>query len=153
MWSKADESKVGSMATLARCWAEELQRSMARVQSGNHCYYCYKDGINWWEKKNSQRKTSMTLNQTICRSLNVLHIGKQGVHSVGVAVLAPVFKKLPTELKLKSNTKLLKYKNIVHIATFSIRTLHRISQLDELTASAAEHNTDIVFNTRTGILT
>ena len=53
----------------------------------------------------------------------------------------PLFKKSATELKLKQ--KLLKCKQTIQIATFNVRTLNRIRQLPELTASAVEHNIDI----------
>ena len=45
-----------------------------------------------------------------------------------------------TELKLK----LLKCKQTIQIATFNVRTLNRIGQLPELTASAVEHKIDII---------
>ena len=60
----------------------------------------------------------------------------------GVEALAPMLKKSATELKLKQ--KLLKCKSTTQIATFNIRTLNRIGQLLELTASAIDHNIDII---------
>ena len=50
--------------------------------------------------------------------------------------------KTATELKLKQ--KLLKCKRTIQRATFNIRTLNRIGQLPELTASAIDHYIDIV---------
>ena len=51
-----------------------------------------------------------------------------------------MFEKSATELKLK----LLKCKQTIQIATFNVRTLSRIGQLPELTASAVEHKIDII---------
>ena len=52
-----------------------------------------------------------------------------------------MFEKSATELKQQ---KLLKCKQIIQIATFNVRTLNRIGQLPELTASAVEHKRDII---------
>ena len=70
-------------------------------------------------------------------------MGKKGEHPAEVGALAPVFKKSATDLKLKQ--KLLKSKCTIQITTFNIRTLNRIGQLPELTASAIDHNIDIIF--------
>ena len=40
--------------------------------------------------------------------------------------------------------KILKCKSAIQIATFNVRTLNRIGQLPELTASAIDHNVDII---------
>ena len=56
--------------------------------------------------------------------------------------MASEFEKSATELKQQ---KLLKGKQTIQIATFNIRTLNRIGQLPELTASALEHKKDIIF--------
>ena len=48
---------------------------------------------------------------------------------------------MPAELKQQ---KLLKCKQTIQIATFNVRTLNRIGQLPELTASAVEHNIDTI---------
>ena len=58
-----------------------------------------------------------------------MHLGEAGA-------LASVFEKSATELK----QKLLKWKRIIQIAIFNVRTLNRIGQLSELTASAIDHN-------------
>ena len=58
-----------------------------------------------------------------------------------VGALASVFEKSATELKQQ---KLLKCKQTIQIATFNVRTLNRIGQLPELTASAVEHKIDII---------
>ena len=68
---------------------------------------------------------------------------QQGAHSAEVGNLAPMFEKSTTEFKLRQ--KLLRCKSTVHIGTFNVRTLNRIGQLPELTASVAEH--DISNNT------
>ena len=57
-----------------------------------------------------------------------------------VGALASVFEKSATELQLK----LLKCKQTIQITTFNVRTLNRIGQLPELTASAVEHKIDII---------
>ena len=65
--------------------------------------------------------------------------GKQKADSAEVGALGPVFQKSARELKQKQKW----LKCTVHIAILNIRTLNRIGQLPELTASAAEHNIDI----------
>ena len=84
----------------------------------------------------------MTRTQT--RSINriALRAGKKGARPAEVGALASVFEKSATELKLKQ--KLLKCKQTIQIATFNVRTLNRIGQLSELTASAVEHKIDII---------
>ena len=52
-----------------------------------------------------------------------------------------MFEKSATELKQQ---KLLKCKQTIQMATFNDRTLNRIDQLPELTASAVEHKIDIM---------
>ena len=51
------------------------------------------------------------------------------------------FEKSATELKQQ---KLLKCKQTIQIVTFNVRTLNRIGQLPELTASAVEHKIDMI---------
>ena len=53
-----------------------------------------------------------------------------------------MFEKLATKLKLKQ--KLLKYKSTIQITTSNARTLNRIGQLLDLTASTLDHNIDII---------
>ena len=53
-----------------------------------------------------------------------------------------MFEKSATGLKLKQ--KLLKCKRTIQIATSNVRTLNRIGQQPELTASAIDHNIDII---------
>ena len=55
--------------------------------------------------------------------------------------LEPWLEKSATELK---QSKLLKCKQTLQIATFNVRTLNRIGQLPELIASAEEHKIDII---------
>ena len=83
----------------------------------------------------------MTLIKTICPNCNALPTVKQGEHSAEIRVLAPVFKKLATELKPKP--KLLRCKNIVKV-TFKARILNSLNTLAEMKASAADHNIDII---------
>ena len=70
-----------------------------------------------------------------------LRTGKKGARPVEVGTLASVFEKSVTELK----QKLLEYKRTIQIVTFNVRTLNRIGQLLELTASAIDHNIDIIY--------
>ena len=82
----------------------------------------------------------MTHTQTTYINRIALRAGKKGVHPAEVEALASVFEKSATELK----QKLLKCKQTIQIATFNVRTLNRIGQLSELTASAVEHKIDII---------
>ena len=84
----------------------------------------------------------MTHTLTTYRNRIALCSGKKGLRPAEVGTLASVFEKSATELKQQ---KLLKCKQTIHITTFNIRTLNRIGQLPELTASAAEHNIDIIY--------
>ena len=58
----------------------------------------------------------------------------------GCVQLASVLENSATEL----NQKLLKCKQTIQIATFNVRTLNKIGQLPELTASTIEHNVDMI---------
>ena len=82
----------------------------------------------------------MTHTQTTFTNRIALRVGKKGARPAEVGALASVFEKSATELK----QKLLKYKQTTQIATFNVRTLNRIGQLPELTASAVEHKIDII---------
>ena len=93
------------------------------------------------ENKNSHQKIIMTLTQTTYINCIALRAGKKGVRPAEVEALGSVFEKSATELKQQ---KLLKCKQTIQIATFNVRTLNRIGQLPELTASAVEHKIDII---------
>ena len=54
----------------------------------------------------------------------------------------PLFEKSTTELKRKR--KLLRCKSTIQIVSFNVKTLNRIGQLPELTASTVDHDLDIV---------
>ena len=84
----------------------------------------------------------MTHTQTIFPNHIALRAGKKGARPAEVGALASVFEKSATELKLKQ--KLLKCTRTIQIATFNVRTLNRIGQLPGLTASAIDHNIDII---------
>ena len=84
----------------------------------------------------------MTHTQTTYINRIALRAGKKGANPAEVGALASVFDTSATELKLKQ--KLLKCKETIKIATFNVRTLNRIGQLPELTASAVEHKIDII---------
>ena len=82
----------------------------------------------------------MTHTQTTYINRIALRAGKKGASPAEVGALTSVFEKSATEIK----QKLLKCKQTIHIATFNVRTLNRIGQLPELTASAVEHKIDII---------
>ena len=88
----------------------------------------------------------MTHTQTAYTNRIALRAGKKGARPAEVGALASVFEKSATELK---QSKLLKCKQTLQIATFNVRTLNRIGQLPELIASAEEHKIDM--HTRTQI--
>ena len=84
----------------------------------------------------------MAHTQTTYLNRITLCAGKNGAHSTNVGALASVFKKSAAELK----QKLLKCKQTSQTETFNVRTLNKIGQLPELTASAIDHNIDIICN-------
>ena len=81
------------------------------------------------------------MTQTTCPKRIALRAGEKGARPPGVGALASVFEKSATELKQQ---KLLKCKHTIQIATFNVRTLNRIGQLPELTASVIDHKIDII---------
>ena len=81
------------------------------------------------KSKYSHQKISMILTQTYER------VKKKKVRSAEVGALDTVFKKSVAKLK----QKLLKFKSTIKIVTFNVRTLNRIGQLPELTASVIDH--------------
>ena len=83
----------------------------------------------------------MTHTQTTYTNRIALRAGKKGERPAEVGALASVFEKSATELK---QSKLLKCKQTLQIATFNVRTLNRIGQLPELITSAEEHKIDII---------
>ena len=112
------------------------------VWLGNYCCSSIRvDSID--ENENSHWKITMIHTQTTCPNHIALYAGKKGVYPAEVGALAPVFEKSATELKLKQ--KLLKCKHTIQIVTFNIRTLNRIGQLPELTASVIDHSIDIIY--------
>ena len=72
-----------------------------------------------------------------------LRVGKKRARPPGFGALARLFEKSATELKLKQ--KLIKCQSTLQIATFNVWTLSRIGQLLELTASAIDHNIDVIY--------
>ena len=83
----------------------------------------------------------MTQTQTTYINCIALRVGKKGARPAEVGALASMFEKSATELKQQ---KLLKCKQTIQIATFNVRTLNKIGQRRELTASAVEHKIDII---------
>ena len=85
--------------------------------------------------------TLLVFNLVTLESPNyITRAGKKGARPAEVGALASVLKKSATERK----QKLLKCKQTIQIATFNVRTLNRIGQLSELTASAVEHKIDVI---------
>ena len=89
----------------------------------------------------------MTHTQTTNINRIALRAGKKGARPAEFGVLASVFENSAIELK----ENLLKCKQTINIAIFNVRTLNRIGQRPELTASVVEHKTDKHLNTRTSI--
>ena len=83
----------------------------------------------------------MTHTQTTYTKRIALRAGKKGARPAEVGALASVFEKSATEL---NQSKLLKCKQTLQIATFNVRTPNRIGQLPELIASAEEHKIDLI---------
>ena len=111
------------------------------VRSGNYC--CSSIRVAFIdENKNSHRKIALTYTQITCPNNIALRASQKRVRPAEVNVLISVFEKSATEFKLKQ--ELLKWKRTIQIMTFNARTLNRIGQLPELTASAIDHNIDII---------
>ena len=118
-------------------------RSRSSVRSSNYC--CSSVRVAYTdENKNRHRKRIMTHTQNTYINCIALRAGKKGAHPAEIGTLASMFEKSVTELKQQ---KLLKCKQTIQIAISNVRTLNRIGQLPELTASAVEHN----MHTRTQI--
>ena len=83
----------------------------------------------------------MNHTQTTYINCIALRAGKKETRPAEVWALASVLEKAATELKQQ---KLLKCKQTIQIAAFNVRTLNRIGQLPELTASAVEHKINII---------
>ena len=115
-------------------------RSGSLVRSGNYCCSSIRVA-SIEENKNSHRKITTTHTQTTYTNRIALRTGKKGARLAEVGALASVFEKSATGLK---QSKLLKCKQTLQIATFNVRTLNRIGQLPELIASAEEHKINII---------
>ena len=103
------------------------QRSGSSVRSGNYCCSSIRvASID--ENKNRNQKITMTHIQTTYINRIALRAGKKGARPA-------------TELKQQ---KLLKCKQTIQIATFNLRTLNRIGQQPEVSASALEHKIGII---------
>ena len=83
----------------------------------------------------------MTHTITTCSNCIALRAGKKGTRPAEVGALACVRK---ISYRAKTKTKLLKCKRTIQIVTFNVRTLNRIGQLPELTASMIDYNIDII---------
>ena len=116
------------------------RRSVSSVWSGNYCCLSIRV-VSIDENKHSHRKITMTHTQTTYINRIALRAGKKGARPAEFGALASVFEKSATKLKQQ---KLLKCKQTIQITTFNVRTLNRIDQWPELTASALEHKIDII---------
>ena len=105
------------------------------ISSGNYCCSSIRMA-SVDENKNSPRKITMTHTQATCLNLIALSAGEKGACPAEVGDLGTVFEKSSLELK----QKLLKCKQTIQIATVNVRTLNKIRQLPELTASAIDHD-------------
>ena len=81
----------------------------------------YKGGAMRKKKKNNQQK--ITISRILIEHSN-FRVVKHGVCSAEVGTQAPELKKIARELK--TEPKLLKYKNIGNIMTFNISTLNTL---------------------------
>ena len=84
----------------------------------------------------------MTHIKTTCPNRIALRVVKKGAYPAKVGALTSVFKRSATELKLKQ--KLQKCKRTIKMSISNVRTLNRIGQLPEKTASSIDHNVDII---------
>ena len=105
------------------------------VLSGHYCCYSIRV-MSVDENKNSHQKITKTHTQTTCLNHIALRADKKEARPAEVGALT----KPATELK----QKLPKCKLAIQIAAFNVRTLNRIGQLPELTASVIDHNIDII---------
>ena len=112
------------------------------VRSGNYCCSSIKE-VSIDENKNTaiERLPWLTL-KPLVQIVSLFTQIKKETHPAEVGALAPVFEKSAPELKLKQ--KLQKCKRTIQVVTFNIRTLNRIGQLPEPTASAINYNIDII---------
>ena len=78
----------------------------------------------------------------ICPNRIYIPADKEVTRPAEVAALAPMFEKSATKLKLKQ--KLLKCKSTIQIVTLNVRSLNRKGQQPEMTASAIDHNKNII---------
>ena len=109
------------------------------VRSGNYC--CSSIRVASLEDyKNNHRKITMTHTQAPCPNRVSLRADKNGVPPTEVGALASVFEKSATEFR----QKLPKGKQTIQIAAFNVKTLNIIRQITGLTASAIDHNIDII---------
>ena len=107
------------------------------VRSGNYC--C----LSVDENKNSHRKITMTHTQISCPNRIALHVGKKRDASCWGWSPGPSARQI--SYKAQTKQELLKCKRTIQISTFNVRTLNRIGQQPELTASAIDHNIDIIY--------
>ena len=108
------------------------------VRSRNYCCSSITLVSREENKTHSHRKITLKHTQTTGRNRITFRTGKKGVRAAEVGDLVSVSEKSATELKLEQ--KLLKCKLSIQIVTFNVRTLNRIGQLPELSASGQNHN-------------
>ena len=110
-------------------WILRFNRQDRLVRSGNYCTSSIR--VDSVDENKSYRKVTMIHTQTTYPNRITADVG----------ALASVFEKSATELK----QKLLNCKQTIKIPTFNVGTLNKIGQLPELTASAIDHNIDIIW--------
>ena len=113
------------------------------VQSGNYCNSSIRVASFDKIKKKANERWPWLWIKPYIQAASPLTWENNGYILMRLGGLAPVFENSATDLKLKSNPKLFRCKNTVHISTFNLWTLNRIGQFPELTTSAAIHNIDI----------
>ena len=122
------------------CWADESCKTTARIK-----YFIRGTTAAHQLDKNKntaiKRSPCLILKPLVQTALLFMRV-KNGMRPTGIGALAAMFEKSATELKL--NQKLLRHKSTIQIVTFNVRTLNSLGQLPELTASAIDHNIDII---------
>ena len=121
-------------------WTLQFNGQDWLVWSGNYCCSSMRVA-SLDENKNCHWKITTAHTLTTCRNRIGLCAGKKRARPTEVGALASVFEKSATELKQQ---KLLKCKHTMQIATLNIRTLNRLRQQPEPTASAIDRNIDII---------
>ena len=135
-WRYLNKSIDGQTQFLIWSWTCEFCGLTFRIASliRELLLLIYKSGFKRWESKHPSKDN----HDPHSNHIHKLHHSSR-VKKVGA--LASVFERSAAELKQQ---KLLKCKQTIQIAIFNVRTLNRIGQLPDLTASAVEQKVDIM---------